>query len=220
MHRGGVLSAFHLGSSRWKPNLVTRLRHHSCNAAFHSGSSRWKRIWLLGTLLNQTKLPPSQARWRAEIWNTRRDLVAKLGFHPRKVDGVPGNTKQSYAKLRNDEQKWHNSKRDVYPRQQQIFNSPGQARIPAHFSWLLRFQDLIRAIDESCAERRSFHSRCLCRTIPMPRTASSNMMPEEGSGTAVIVFASNDDALSERLAKPGCGSRNSVSPSLISDTVN
>ena len=37
-------------------------------------------------------------------------LVARRGFHPRKVDGVPGNTRQSYPTLRNDEQKWHNSK--------------------------------------------------------------------------------------------------------------
>ena len=110
MHLGCVLSAFHRGSSRWKPNLVTRLPHHSHHAAFHSGSPRWKRIWLPGTLLNQTKLPPRQARWRAAMWNKRRDLVAKRGFHPRKVDGVPGTMKQSYPTLRNDEQKWHNSK--------------------------------------------------------------------------------------------------------------
>ena len=53
---------------------------------------RWKRIWLPGTLLTQTKLPPRQARWRAANWNRRRDLVARRGFHPRRVDGVPGNT--------------------------------------------------------------------------------------------------------------------------------
>ncbi len=44
------------------------------------------------------------------MWNRRRDLVARRGFHPRKVDGVPGNTEQSYPTLRNHEQKWHNSK--------------------------------------------------------------------------------------------------------------
>jgi hypothetical protein len=56
---------------------------------FHPGSSRWKRICLLGTLLNQTKLPPRRARRRAAMWNRRRDLVARPCYHPRKVDGVP-----------------------------------------------------------------------------------------------------------------------------------
>ena len=102
--------AFHRGSSRWKPNLETRSGRDSHHAAFHSGLPRWKRTWLPGTFLNQTMLPPRQARWRAAMWNRRRDLVARRGFHPRKVDGVPGNTRHSYPTLRNDEQKWHNSK--------------------------------------------------------------------------------------------------------------
>ena len=63
-------AAFHLGSPRWKPNLSTRSRHHSSHAAFHTGSPRWERIWLPGTLLNQTKLPPRRARWRAANWNS------------------------------------------------------------------------------------------------------------------------------------------------------
>jgi hypothetical protein len=44
------------------------------------------------------------------MWNRRRNLVAIRGFHPRKVDGVPGNAKKSQSTRRNDEQKWHNSK--------------------------------------------------------------------------------------------------------------
>ena len=35
MHWLHVFSAFHLGSSRWKPNLATRSRHHFDHAAFH-----------------------------------------------------------------------------------------------------------------------------------------------------------------------------------------
>ena len=105
-----VLSAFHPGSSRWKRNLATRSRHHSHHAAFHFGLPKWKQIWLPSTLVNQTKLPPRRARWRAAIWNRRRDLVARRGFHPRKVDGVPGNTEQYDSTLRSHVQKWHNSK--------------------------------------------------------------------------------------------------------------
>ena len=57
-------------------------------AAFHPGSSRWQ--------LN---------------------LSTRRGFHPRKVDGVPGNTGQSYRTLRNDESKPAQLKREVDLRQ-------------------------------------------------------------------------------------------------------
>ena len=89
-------SAFRPGSPRWKQNLATRPQHHSHHAAFHPGSPRWKRIWLRGTLLTQTTLPPRRARWRAAIWNGGRDLVAKRGFHPRKVDGEPGDSQRRF----------------------------------------------------------------------------------------------------------------------------
>ena len=60
MHQLQVFSAFHPGSSGWEPDLATRSPHHSHQAAFHPGLPRWKRIWLPGTLLTQTKLPPRQ----------------------------------------------------------------------------------------------------------------------------------------------------------------
>ena len=125
MHWLHVFSAFHLGSSRWKPNLATRSRHYFDHAAFHlacpGGSESGCRARCSPKRsVHRDKLGGVQA-----IWNRRRDLVARRGFHPRKVDGVPGNMKQSYMTHSKDEQKWHNSSGEVDPRQYQIFNSPG-----------------------------------------------------------------------------------------------
>ena len=46
--------------------------------------------------LKQTKPPPRQARWRAAMWFRDPDLVARRGFHPRKVDGERKGRKASF----------------------------------------------------------------------------------------------------------------------------